>query len=67
MKTFQAFIAAASDDTVKDSVLMSATRSIFGISTGLVNANGLEQELEVNFVEIGRSSSEVATKASVDT
>lgn len=68
LKTFQAFIAATSDDRVKDSVLMSATRSIFGrVPTGLVNENGLGQEPEVNFVEIGRSSSEVATKAAVDT
>jgi len=67
LKTFQAFIAATNDDRVKDSVLMSATRSIFGrVPTGLVNENGSGQEPEVNFVEIGRSSSEVAAKTAID-
>ena len=59
LKTFQAFIAAANDDRVKDSVLMAAARTIFGhASTGLVSENGTERESEVNYVEIGRPPSE---------
>ena len=37
LKTFQAFVAATDDDRIKDSVLMAATRTVFGrVPTGLV-------------------------------
>ena len=59
LKTFQAFVAATNDDRVKDSVLMAAARTIFGrATTGLVSENGSEREPEVNFVDIGRPSSD---------
>ena len=59
LKTFQAFVAATNDNRIKDTVLMAATRTVFGrVPTGLVNDNGSGQDSEVNFVEIGRSSSE---------
>ena len=67
LKTFQAFVAATDDDRIKDSVLMAATRTVFGrVPTGLVNDNGSGQESEVNFVEIGRTSSERVVEAAVD-
>ncbi len=67
LKTFQAFVAATDDDRIKDTVLMAATRTVFGqASTGLVNDNGSGQDSEVNFVEIGRSSSEKTLDTSVD-
>ena len=67
LKTFQAFVAATDDDRIKDSVLMAATRTVFGrVPTGLVNENGSGQDSEVNFVEIGRSSSEKIVEAAVD-
>ncbi|MDE2964696.1 MAG: hypothetical protein OXU26_12345 [Acidobacteriota bacterium] len=59
LKTFQAFVAATNDDRVKDSVLMAAARTIFGrATTGLVSETGPEREPEVNYVEIGRPSSD---------
>ena len=67
LKTFQAFVAATDDDRIKDTVLMAATRTVFGrMPTGLVNENGSGQDSEVNFVEIGRSSSEKIVEAAVD-
>ena len=67
LKTFQAFVAATDDDRIKDSVLMAATRTVFGrVPTGLVNDNGSGQESEVNFVEIGRSSAERVAEAAGD-
>lgn len=59
LKTFQAFVAVTNDDRIKDSVLMAAARTIFGrATTGLVSENGSEREPEVNFVDIGRPSSD---------
>lgn len=67
LKTFQAFVAATNDDRIKDSVLMAATRTIFGrVPTGLVNESGAGEESAVNFVEIGRSSSEKVVDAAAD-
>ncbi|MCY4228142.1 MAG: hypothetical protein OXF20_10725 [Gammaproteobacteria bacterium] len=62
LKTFQAFVEATNDDRIKDSVLMSTTRAIFGrMATGLVNQNASEYDPEVNFLEIGRSSTKPNT------
>ena len=67
LKTFQAFVAATNDDRIKDTVLMAATRTVFGrVPTGLVNDNGAGHEAEVNFVEIGRPSTDKFVEAAVD-
>ena len=62
LKTFQAFVEATNDDRIKDSVLMSASRAIFGrMKTGFVSERGLEHDPEVNFLEIGHSSMKPST------
>ena len=67
LKTFQAFAAATDDDRIRDSVLMAATRTVFGrVPTGLVNESGSEQESGVNFVEIGRSPSQSVVESAGD-
>ena len=67
LKTFQAFVSATEDDRIKDSVLMAATRTVFGrVPTGLVDENGQGRDSEVNFVDIGRSSSERTVEVAGD-
>ena len=61
LKTFEAFVRSTNDERIRDSVLMAVTRTIFGqVPTGLVSDSGAGQESGVNFVEIGRSSTEKA-------
>ena len=68
LKTFHAFVAATDDSRIKDSVLMAATRTVFGrVPTGLVDENGAGKDSEVNFVEIGRSSSEKVAEVAGNT
>ena len=61
LKTFEAFVRSTNDERIRDSVLMAVTRTIFGhVPTGLVSDSGSGEESGVNFVEIGRSSTEKA-------
>ena len=67
LKTFEAFVRSTNDERIRDSVLMAVTRTVFGhVPTGLVSDSGAGQESGVNFVEIGRSSTEKAADAAAN-
>lgn len=62
LKTFQAFVQATDDDYVRDSVLMAATKAVFGaVPTGLVDES-VTDEPSVNFVEFGKSANKGLSK-----
>lgn len=57
LKTFQAFVKAAEDPYVRDAVLISATKTVFGsVPTGLVE-HGSSQDSGVNVVNFEKKSS----------
>ncbi len=61
LQTFQAFASATDDDRTRDAVLLAATKCIFAnTSTGLVEEGGSVQDPSVQFMEIGKKSSEVS-------
>lgn len=56
LKTFQAFSSAASDDQVKDAVLMETTRSIFANGpTGFIDSHQANGEADAKVIEVVKS------------
>ena len=63
LKTFQAFVKATDDPTVRDAVLLETTRSIFAITpTGYIDKGGDAQTNSTNVVEVVKSAADVTTK-----
>lgn len=59
LQTFQAFVEATDDDRTRDAVLLAATKSIFAnVSTGLVEERASHEDPSVQFLEIGKQSTE---------
>ena len=56
LKTFQAFVKATDNDHTRDSVLIAATKAVFGaVPTGLVDQS-VTAEPSIGVVEIGKSA-----------
>ncbi|OEE36876.1 hypothetical protein ACODG7_16215 [Vibrio anguillarum] len=65
LKTFQAFVKATDDDSVRDAVLVETTRAIFNESaTGYLNVDSSTTEKSTKVVEIIRTGVQAATAAS---
>ncbi|EGQ9599249.1 hypothetical protein F3R80_22595 [Vibrio parahaemolyticus] len=65
LKTFQAFVKATDDDSVRDAVLVETTRAIFNESaTGYLNVDSSTTEKSTKVVEVIRTGVQAATAAS---
>lgn len=65
LKTFQAFVKATDDDSVRDAVLVETTRAIFNESaTGYLNVDSSTTEKSTKVVEVIRTGIQAATAAS---
>ncbi|MEZ9178253.1 hypothetical protein [Vibrio kanaloae] len=65
LKTFQAFVKATDDDSVRDAVLVETTRAIFNESaTGYLNVDSSTTEKNTKVVEVIRTGVQAATAAS---
>ncbi|ENM5780329.1 hypothetical protein NTH33_003910 [Vibrio mimicus] len=65
LKTFQAFVKATDDDSVRDAVLIETTRAIFNESaTGYLNVDSSTTEKSTKVVEVIRTGVQAATAAS---
>ena len=64
LQTFQAFVKATDDPRVKDSVLMAATKTIFGtVPTGLVDQAQSGQDSNAQVVEVINSTARATRQA----
>ena len=64
LQTFQAFVKATDDPRVKDSVLMAATKTIFGtVPTGLVDQAQSGQDSNAQIVEVINSTARATRQA----
>lgn len=65
LKTFQAFVNATDDDSIRDAVLIETTRAIFSESaTGYVNSEGTGTERSTKIVEVVKNSAQTVSAAS---
>ncbi|MEZ9471675.1 hypothetical protein AB4211_15100 [Vibrio lentus] len=65
LKTFQAFVKASDDDSVRDAVLVETTRAIFNESaTGYLNVDSSTTEKSTKVVEVIRTGVQAATAVS---
>ena len=65
LKTFQAFVKATDDDSVRDAVLVETTRAIFNESaTGYLNVDSSTTEKSTKVVEVIRTGVQAATAVS---
>ena len=63
LKTFQAFVEATNDPTVRDAVLMETTRSIFAFTpSGYLSESDRGPDAGSRVVEVIKAASKVATK-----
>ena len=64
LKTFQAFVKAASDDASRNAVLMETTRSIFTIApSGYLDSSDVSSDSGVKIIEVVKSASQAAAAA----
>lgn len=62
LKTFQAFVSATEDDSIRDAVLMETTRAIFSESaTGYLSSSNQQSDSTTKVIEIIRNSSQAAS------
>lgn len=62
LKTFQAFVKAAADESARDAVLMEATRSIFAITaSGYLDGNDASGDGSTKIVEVIKGVSQAAS------
>jgi hypothetical protein len=64
LKTFQAFVKAASDDASRNAVLMETTRSIFTIApSGYLDSTDVSSDSSVKIIEVVKNATHTAAAA----
>lgn len=59
LKTFQAFVKATDDNSIRDAVLIETTRAIFSESaTGYISTDGFSSEKSTKIVEVVKNTSQ---------